>query len=1833
MMRLPLILPLFFFVCLSGAENGNSGWKMGNQYTYKVQGRTLTGIHQVKNQYAGVLLRAKVTIDVIGENQLSLQVKDAEYADVNRYLVEGWVTYIPEEEVEYKRLALQSSACQVYLQKGVVQRMVVEESLPTWELNFLKAIASQFQVDTQAVNLKKSIWNNVPNGEQQNGVFTTKEGSVHGISETLYQINPMPEYLVQSSPGLVPLPHLQGDGQVYNIEKSRNFTNSNYRDVYSYGMDSHGGWSAGSNNLGDLLQRTSGSRIVITGDLKKYTIQYTETTEKIVVAPSMSDKRKGIAISYLNVSLESVIPSSGQPPLITSPRTVNSLAYEYHRNHHTRNSAEGSGEESGSSHSASDEKKMESFKDSKTSYSAEWIWTNYDVKNSTEMKLISNTDENDSSTSSSSSHEDSSISSHEEYPPSHTNINESPFNAFSIHYLFGQESHAEQTVEKIIKLSSKIGHSIINPKNIFSDHLLSYFSILSGVVTAANSQQLRQAVEKIYYPKVSDVEYNRTETQNYYSWVALRDALSIAGTGPALVTLNSMIKEGKLQGEEAAALLAMLPTNAAYPTTEYMNYFFEMVKSDEVQSQRYLNTSAIFAFSELVRKGQVDRATSKHRYPIHLWSAKHRAEVTEKYIPYFKDRLTSAMAAGDSVKAQVYIRSLGNFAHPRILAVFEPYLEGKLPASDYQRFLMVDSLNIMVRVHPDTARPVLYRIYQNEGENSFVRVAAVVQLMKAKPSPQLLQHMAMRTNYDHSKHVNAAIKSSILTAVKGDYEADPELITAARSAINFLTTENYGTQHCRNILRAYIDKHRSNMHYRSNVAYIHGPGDRISSAILYSIQKKINGIIHEPEVNQYHLSSSQDLYNLLWSQLQEWKNHQSNSNETTNGSDFTYQKIHEALNAKYETQKQVEGSLVITLSGAIRYFTFDSHTIEQLPDFLRQISRKLQEGINFEHGKFFNQETVELRFPTAMGGLFSYSYRTPSFRHLQVKGKGHFEQNKPTGYNMFPFNAGINGKYHYLETNQRRSMIAFTFGQQRYVAGLERIAQVNLPLEGELSISGKNSAIKVSLKPRSVDNEEQNHFQYRENVYTSYQDVDDLTPILGGPHVKLVESAPSKSYNETFGKEHTGQYIQVEIRNERNLKDIYSVFKDLKYMPTDILNMMSQLDESMGNKYYNISYVAPNSATIILAYNTTSEMSEPGQINSKNLSHRSMRRRLKNHDESNNMDQPSAVNNRMEALLRNANSGVQNGKAYVLDASVSFDENPNKGQYSLTVAHAESPVSELSRYLVYYRGIPIQESRNAQANQLELQLNIKKPVLSTLNYNHSINMKPASTVEAKINFGKGKESEILIKGTAERTEERRNFVEKDPMSVLCKEQMEQGQFWQYPCQNASLAASYSDKYQLSVKYNNIPQFVNRVANKIHSIGRYFAYEYNTENAFDAKNPKGQVNVAAKFSEDFQFLNVSIEGPSISSHFKDIELNDITVPFVPWLIYEEKQIINRIARGVCTMDAATVTTFSNRTYPLEMSNCYHVLTTYFPKLEQGSQHVDQEHYKKSDYNTKYFAILAKEIDSNKKVIKVVLGENVVTLEPSDNDGISVNSNGESIGISEGTITRWKAGQQYLEAYIQPGNKYVVLHFLNHGTKVYYDGHRAQLIIPNRYLNRVRGLCGTFDGEPVNDFTTTNNCVLRDYKQFTASYAISDGQCTMPETTSQENASCYTKGVKLVDVVSDSEAGRGSSKEEVHAYNNTIKPLIKNPQGCTNHKVLIDYFEGMTCFSIKPQVACQPNCKPQGQIEKTIQFHCLNESSATRHWVAKVKKGANPDFSQKKSNRQMSVKLPEKCVPNP
>lgn len=174
---------------------------------------------------------------------------------------------------------------------------------------------------------------------------------------------------------------------------------------------------------------------------------------------------------------------------------------------------------------------------------------------------------------------------------------------------------------------------------------------------------------------------------------------------------------------------------------------------------------------------QVNREVSHNRYPVHTYgplSQKNEKNVVNDYIPYFAKELKKAVQQQDSPKIQVIVRALGNIAHSAIVPVFEPYLEGQVPMTTFQRTHLVVAMDKLARTYPRLARSVLYKIYANQGEDYQVRVAAVYNLMFTNLPVSMLQRMAEAANRESNQQVRSAVQTAIQSQaeLKGEFNAE-----------------------------------------------------------------------------------------------------------------------------------------------------------------------------------------------------------------------------------------------------------------------------------------------------------------------------------------------------------------------------------------------------------------------------------------------------------------------------------------------------------------------------------------------------------------------------------------------------------------------------------------------------------------------------------------------------------------------------------------------------------------------------------------------------------------------------------------------------------------------------------------------------------------------------------------------------------------------------------------------------------------------------------------------------------------------------------------------------
>lgn len=453
-----------------------------------------------------------------------------------------------------------------------IDDLAISKDVPIWEVNIIRSFVSQLQIDTQGKNLISSKLNSVPKNDEDNGVYKTMEDTVDGECEVLYDITPLPKYTLQRDPQLAPQPQLAEQGKMIDIVKTKNFDNCKHRPGYHFGLTGITGWEPTSNDMGNFLSRSSVSRVILSGNLKSYTIQSSVTINKVILSPELYNEQKGEVVSRVNVTLSKVHSASSEIQEPSNLQSVHKLVYDFNtpstNDHEARDKLnQRKQESSSSSSSSSSSEEAQKEKHTRNRRPIEQEQQQAHLKNQANKKH----GQSSSSSSSSSSSESSSVSS-EEWQQQMPTMEQAPENPL-LPYFIGYKGHSVQdskeiNVNQVVrKTAEQIGQQLQNPNQIPKQNTLERFTILTRVISTMNVKQLEQATQELYSKKDQGTEASA-------AWKAYRDAVAQAGTGPSLMVIKSWIQKKQIQGEEAAQIISTLAESAKTPTAEYIRTLF-----------------------------------------------------------------------------------------------------------------------------------------------------------------------------------------------------------------------------------------------------------------------------------------------------------------------------------------------------------------------------------------------------------------------------------------------------------------------------------------------------------------------------------------------------------------------------------------------------------------------------------------------------------------------------------------------------------------------------------------------------------------------------------------------------------------------------------------------------------------------------------------------------------------------------------------------------------------------------------------------------------------------------------------------------------------------------------------------------------------------------------------------------------------------------------------------------------------------------------------------------------------------------------------------------------
>lgn len=301
--------------------------------------------------------------------------------------------------------------------------------------------------------------------------------------------------------------------------------------------------------------------MVLSGDLKRFTVQSSVTTSNIFVKLGEKDSAIGSVDSKVNLTLVEKNKKDGklmQQELLTDQLvSTGNLVYMY--NNPFSKSAEVRPRYPSISRNSQQIQSSESSSE--------------EARKSVKSALLN--DQRDGSSSSSSS---SSLSSSEEddfrdatFLQSTPRLNEAPHNPL-LPLFIGMEGKNIQTskeidaVQQAANLVVQITEGMQDPNVQKPGYTLERFTILQDLLRTMNTDQFTE-VENVAF-KLSKLKNIAKKVKN-----VLRKTITQIGTGPALEIIKELIKNRSVKGLEAAMIVSRIPKTVRTPTEEYIREF------------------------------------------------------------------------------------------------------------------------------------------------------------------------------------------------------------------------------------------------------------------------------------------------------------------------------------------------------------------------------------------------------------------------------------------------------------------------------------------------------------------------------------------------------------------------------------------------------------------------------------------------------------------------------------------------------------------------------------------------------------------------------------------------------------------------------------------------------------------------------------------------------------------------------------------------------------------------------------------------------------------------------------------------------------------------------------------------------------------------------------------------------------------------------------------------------------------------------------------------------------------------------------------------------------
>jgi hypothetical protein len=402
--------------------------------------------------------------------------------------------------------------------------------------------------------------------------------------------------------------------------------------------------------------------------------------------------------------------------------------------------------------------------------------------------------------------------------------------------------------------------------------------------------------------------------------------------------------------------------------------------------------------------------------------------------------------------------------------------------------------------------------------------------------------------------------------------------------------------------------------YKQQLAYIGSEDSIIPSSLFYTIRRNLGGFKRQYlAVSSFNnaasghvitfvtlqlgamVSSVDDLLDELDDQYygNDSDNNSSKKNKSKKGkgkgkqtgtasrNPFSPEKIANMLNIEADDDDQVEGNLIFNMVGGKRFFTFDNTTVENLPQYIRQAANILKSGKSFSYTKLYDQYEITLAFPTAMGLPFVYTLKTPTLVHavgeVTAKARPDLAGNSNKKIDI-PDRMNATADIHFVFSSKTSSKISFVtpWDHKRYIAGLDKNIQVNLPVRMALGVDTNSNRVQLQIKPL-YPRKESMILHFSVWPYTAKHDILDLQPVSRERTTDPIHIRDSKKGEMDFGRDSVGLAFKVKYSTEAKFIDAKALYDKVQRHDAMSLILYPWVEKTIERSNFSLFFDGPKS--------------------------------------------------------------------------------------------------------------------------------------------------------------------------------------------------------------------------------------------------------------------------------------------------------------------------------------------------------------------------------------------------------------------------------------------------------------------------------------------------------------------------------------------------------------------------------------------------------------------------------------------------------------------------------